>query len=152
MVNLSVGDRALAFEAINQRGEMIKLSDYLGKKVILYFYPRDNTPGCTAQACNLNDNYSELIDNGFEVIGISPDSIESHMKFATKFNLAFNLIADTEKKILKAYGAWGEKKMYGKTYEGVLRKTFVINEKGVITTVVDKVKTKTHFEQLMSLL
>lgn len=148
MTHLKVGDKAPSFNAPNQNGETLSLDDYKGKKVILYFYPKDNTPGCTAEACNLNDNYTSWTAKGFEVIGVSPDSAASHMRFIAKHNLSFNLIADTEKEVLEAYGAWGEKKMYGKTYMGVLRTTFVIDENGVIEAIFTKVKTKDHTKQI----
>jgi peroxiredoxin Q/BCP len=149
MAYLNEGDKAPDFVAINQDGKEVKLSDYKGKKVILYFYPKDNTPGCTAEACNLNDNYSDLTDRGFIVLGVSPDSEKSHTNFIAKYNLAFDLLADTEKKILKAYGAWGLKKMYGKEYEGVLRTTYVIDEEGNIEKVIKKVDTKDSAAQIL---
>lgn len=152
MSKLEVGDVAPDFKGLNQNGEQISLSDYNGKKVILYFYPKDNTPGCTSEACDLNDNYNMWLSKGFEVIGVSPDSVASHKKFAEKYQLNFNLVADTEKEILQQYGAWGEKKMYGKTYMGVLRTTFVINEDGRIDQVFEKVKTKEHTNQILSTL
>ena len=150
MTLLTEGDKAPDFTAVDQTGKTVKLSDLKGKKVIVYFYPKDDTPGCTAEACNLRDNYDELIQKGFEVIGISPDNENSHKKFREKYNLPFHLLADTEKKILKAYGAWGEKKMYGKSYEGVLRTTYVINEKGMIEKVIAKVNTKDHAKQILT--
>jgi peroxiredoxin Q/BCP len=150
MEYLKEGDVAPHFTAKNQSGEDISLSTLRGKKVILYFYPKDDTPGCTAEACNLRDNYSELTTRGFEVIGVSPDSEKSHDKFAGKFNLPFNLVADTEKSILKKYGAWGLKKMYGKEYEGVLRTTYVIDENGKIEVVIKKVDTKNHTAQILN--
>ncbi|UCH14501.1 MAG: thioredoxin-dependent thiol peroxidase, partial [Bacteroidales bacterium] len=137
------------FEGINQDGNTIRLNDLKGKKVILYFYPKDDTPGCTAEACSLRDNHSELAERGFEVIGVSPDNEKSHIKFKSKYNLPYNLISDTEKKILKDYGAWGEKNMYGKIVEGVLRTTFIINEEGVIEKVFTKVDTKEHARQIL---
>jgi peroxiredoxin Q/BCP len=152
MSKLKKGDMAPDFKGVNQNGEQISLSDYIGKKVILYFYPKDSTPGCTSEACNLNDNYDMWLSKGYEVIGVSPDSVASHKKFAEKYNLNFNLIADTGKKILQQYGAWGEKKMYGKTYMGVLRTTFVIDEEGRIVDVFEKVKTKDHTNQILSTL
>ena len=147
---LKVGDKAPDFTAKNQEGKEIKLSDFKGKKVILYFYPKDDTPGCTAEACNLRDNYGDLIKRGFEVIGVSPDDEKSHTKFVSKYNLQFNLVADTSKTILKQYGAWGKKNMYGKEYEGVLRTTYVINEQGVIEKVIDKVNTGDHSKQILT--
>lgn len=148
MSTLKQGDKAPFFEGINQREEKINLETFKGKKLILYFYPKDNTPGCTAEACNLNDNLSDLTSKGFEVVGASPDSIKSHNNFIAKYNLNFQLISDPDKEILQAYGAWGEKKMYGKSYMGVLRKTFVIDENGVILKIFDKVKTKEHTQQI----
>ena len=147
---LKEGDQAPAFTGTNQDGKSISLNDFKGKKVILYFYPKDNTPGCTAESCNLNDSYSELCEKGFDVIGVSPDSAASHLKFITKYNLHFNLIADTEKEILEMYNAWGLKKLYGREYMGVLRSTFIINEKGIIEKIINKVKTKDHTNQIYS--
>ena len=149
MAKLQPGDKAPAFKGINQDGREISLKDFSGKKLILYFYPKDNTPGCTAEACNLNENYDAWLEKGFEVVGVSPDSPESHQKFREKHGLKFDLIADTDKEILKAYGAWGEKNMYGKKYMGVLRTTFVIDEKGIIRDILKKVKTKDHTNQIM---
>lgn len=148
MTHLKVGDKAPEFKGINQKAEEISLSDFSGKNLILYFYPKDNTPGCTAESCNLNDNYNSWLEKGFEVVGVSPDSVQSHVKFADKFGLQFNLIADTEKEILQAYGAWGEKSMYGRKYMGVIRTTFVIDESGVIKEIFEKVKTKDHTNQI----
>jgi thioredoxin-dependent peroxiredoxin len=142
------GEKAPDFKGVNQNGQAISLSQFKGKKVVLYFYPKDNTPGCTAEACNLNDNYQYWLSKGYEVIGVSPDSVASHKKFEEKFGLTFNLIADTEKEILQAYGAWGEKKNYGKTYMGVLRTTFIIDENGVVENIFVKVDTKNHTEQI----
>jgi peroxiredoxin Q/BCP len=152
MSNLKTGDKAPNFEGVNQNGDSIKLEDFSGKKLILYFYPKDNTPGCTAESCDLNDNYDSWLEKGFEVVGVSPDSEKSHLKFIVKFGLKFNLIADTEKEILQAYGAWGLKKLYGREYMGVLRKTFVIDENGVIIEVFEKVKTKEHTNQIITAL
>ena len=152
MANLKAGDKAPQFEGVNQRGEKISLADFAGKKLILYFYPKDNTPGCTAEACNLNDNYEMWLEKGFEVVGVSPDSQKSHLKFIDKFGLKFNLISDTEKEILQAYGAWGLKKLYGREYMGVIRKTFIIDENGVIVEVFEKVKTKDHTNQIITAL
>ncbi len=148
MTHLKVGDKAPDFKGLNQKEEEISLSDFSGKKLILYFYPKDNTPGCTAESCNLNDNYNFWLNKGFEVVGVSPDSVKSHVKFADKFGLKFNLIADTEKEILQDYGAWGEKSMYGKKYMGVLRTTFVIDENGKIVEIFEQVKTKDHTNQI----
>ncbi len=152
MTQLKVGDKAPVFKGLNQKGEEVSLNDFSGKKLILYFYPKDNTPGCTAESCNLSDNYNAWLEKGFEVVGVSPDSVQSHEKFAGKFGFKFNLIADTEKEILQAYGVWGEKSMYGKKYMGVLRTTFVIDEKGEIAEVFEKVETKDHTKQIINTL
>ena len=152
MALLNKGVPAPDFKGFNQNNEIVSLSDFKGKKVILYFYPKDNTPGCTAESCNLNDNYNAWLAKGYEVIGVSPDGVDSHKKFADKFGLAFNLIADTEKEVLQAYGAWGEKSMYGKKYMGVLRTTYVIDENGIIEEVFEKVKTKDHTNQIIKAL
>ena len=143
--------KAPLFEGIDQNGRLIKLVDYSGKKVILYFYPKDNTPGCTAESCNLRDNYDSLLKKGYIVIGVSADSEKSHKSFADKYSLPFPLIADTSKKILNDYGTWGEKKLYGKTYMGVLRTTFVIDEKGIIEKIIEKVNTADHTEQIFKM-
>ena len=148
MTTLKKGDIAPVFKGTNQNGEEISSTSFSGKKVILYFYPKDSTPGCTAEACNLNDNYQMWLSKGYEVVGVSPDSVSSHKKFAEKYNLSFNLIADTEMQILNAYGVWGEKSMYGRKYMGVFRTTFVIDEKGVIVEIFEKVDTKNHTEQI----
>jgi len=148
MTSLKKGDRAPEFSGLNQNGEKISLSGLRGKKLILYFYPKDNTPGCTAESCNLNDNYALWRSKGYDVVGISPDSVASHKKFADKFQFGFNLIADTETEILQNYGVWGEKSMYGRKYMGVFRTTFVINEEGIIEDVFEKVDTKNHTEQI----
>ncbi len=150
MTPLKEGDKAPFFKGLNQNGQEISLDDFKGKKVILYFYPKDNTSGCTAEACSLNENYDTLTAKGYEVIRVSPDSVASHQKFIAKYNLAFNLIADTEKTTLEAYGVWAEKSMYGRKYMGVLRTTFVINEEGTIIKVITKVNTKAAAEQLLT--
>jgi peroxiredoxin Q/BCP len=152
MTILKKGDKAPAFSGINQHKSQVSLSDFSGKKIILYFYPKDNTPGCTAEACDLNDHYQYWLENGFKVVGISPDNTASHKKFAEKFGLQFDLIADTELDILKSYGVWGEKKMYGKSYMGVIRTTFVIDENGVIEEIFSSVDTKNHTHQIASVL
>lgn len=149
MIQLKAGDKAPYFEGTNQDGQNISLNDYKGKKLILYFYPKDNTSGCTAEACNLNDNYADLTAKGYEVVGVSPDSIASHLKFIAKNNLSFNLIADTDKKILEAYGVWAEKSMYGRKYMGVLRTTLIIDANGIIEKVITKVDTKNHAAQIL---
>jgi peroxiredoxin Q/BCP len=152
MAHLKEGDPAPLFTGKDQNGNEISLSKLKGKKVILYFYPKDNTPGCTAEACNLRDNYSGLKSKGFEVIGVSADNEKSHINFIGKYNLPFNLITDPEKSILKAYGAWGKKSLYGKIFNGILRKTFVIDEKGIIIKIFDKVDTRDHSQQIMEAL
>ena len=148
-MDLQAGALAPDFEAVNQKGEAIKLSNYRGKKVVLFFYPKDNTPGCTAESCNLRDNYDALLAQGYVVLGVSPDSEKSHQKFIDKYELPFDLIADTDKKVHELFGTWGEKKMYGKTYMGTLRTTFVIDEEGKIAEVIAKVKTKDHTSQIL---
>jgi peroxiredoxin Q/BCP len=152
MVQLREGSAAPMFEGTDQNGKTIRLSDFSGRKVILYFYPKDNTSGCTAEACNLRDNYSDLIKKGFAVLGVSPDSEKSHKGFASKYSLPFPLIADSSKKILSDYGVWGEKKMYGRSYMGVIRTTFIINELGVIEKIISKVDTSDHTNQIYGLL
>lgn len=149
MAYLKEGTKAPDFVAKNQDGQEVRLADFNGKKVILFFYPKDNTPGCTAEACNMRDNYSTWLEKGFEVIGISPDNEKSHQNFINKYTLPYTLIADTEKEILKKYGAWGLKKMYGKEYEGVLRTTYIIDENGYVLKVLNKVKTKDHTNQIL---
>ncbi|MDX5346506.1 MAG: thioredoxin-dependent thiol peroxidase [Hymenobacteraceae bacterium] len=148
-MQLNIGDKAPDFEAKDQHGYTIRLSDYRGKKVVLYFYPKDNTPGCTAQACNLRDNYPDLQQKGYEVIGISTDSEKSHQNFIAKFDLPFKLIADTDKKVVEQYGVWHEKSMYGPKYMGTMRYTFVIDENGIIQDIITKVKTKEHAAQIV---
>ncbi|MHA6249888.1 thioredoxin-dependent thiol peroxidase [Pontibacter sp. CAU 1760] len=149
-MELNIGDKAPEFEGKDQNGNTVKLSDYLGKKVILYFYPKDNTSGCTAQACNLRDNYSDLQQSGYEVIGISTDTEKSHQGFISKYELPFTLIADTDKKIVEQYGVWQEKSMYGRKYMGTMRYTFVLDEKGTIQDIIKKVKTAAHTEQILA--
>jgi peroxiredoxin Q/BCP len=152
MEQLTEGAMAPQFTGKDQDGRNVSLKDFKGKKVILYFYPKDDTPGCTAEACNLRDNFDDLLSRGFAIIGVSPDNEKSHGKFRTKFDLPFSLIADPEKTIINAYGAWGEKSMYGKTYEGVLRTTFVIDESGKIQKIISKVNTGDHTKQILELL
>ena len=146
---LKIGNKAPDFESINQNGDKVKLSDFIGKKVVLYFYPRDNTPGCTAQACNLKDNYNTLRQNGYTILGISKDSPKSHQKFINKFDLPFDLIADEDQSVHIKYGTWIEKSMYGKNYMGTARWTFLIDEKGNIENIIQKVKTKEHTSQIV---
>lgn len=149
MKTLSEGDKAPDFGVVNQNNEVMSLQSYRGKKVILYFYPKDSTPGCTAESCNLRDSYSELTTLGFEVIGVSADSVASHQKFISKYDLPFDLLSDMDRKVIEAYGVWGPKKFMGKEYEGIHRTTFVIDENGVIERVFNKVKTKEHTQQIL---
>src|SRR5690606_26673218 len=151
MTELKEGDKAPEIVAKNQHGEIVKLSDFRGKKVILYFYPKDNTPGCTTEACNFRDNYQSLLDDGFEVIGVSIDSEQSHQKFIAKFELPFTLLADEDQKIVNDYGVWVEKNMYGKKYMGTARTTFVIDEDGVIQHIIKKVDNKNATGQVRDL-
>jgi len=146
---LTKGKKAPAFSAPNQDGEIVSLKDYLGKKVAIYFYPKDDTPGCTEQACNIRDNMSGLKKIGIEIIGISVDDVKKHKKFEQKYELPFKLIADEDKKIVEKYQVWGEKKMYGRVYMGIFRTTYLINEKGEIVHVIEKVDTKNHTAQIL---
>ena len=143
-----IGQKAPGFETINQDGTTVKLSDYLGKKVVLYFYPKDNTPTCTTQACNLRDNYQSLMAKGYTVLGVSIDNAKSHLKFKTKFELPFDLLDDSSQKMVNDYGVWVEKMMYGKKYMGTARTTFIINENGIISDIIEKVESKRHSEQI----
>ena len=152
MATLKEGDKAPDFTAKDQNGKTISLADFKGKTVILYFYPKDDTPGCTAEACDFRVNYQSLLSKGFEVIGVSTDGEKSHKKFETKYNLPFPLIADEEKNIVEAYGVWGEKSMYGKTYMGTTRKTFIIDGDGNLKKIIDKVDTKAASQQVTDLL
>jgi len=150
MTHLKEGDVAPDFSVENADGKITSLSNFKGKKLVLYFYPKDNTPGCTAEACNLRDNFQLLKNKGFQILGVSPDDEISHQKFSSKYDLPFDLVSDTNKKILKDYGVWGQKKMFGKIKEGVLRTTFIIDEKGKIEKVFDKVQTNNHTEQILN--
>jgi thioredoxin-dependent peroxiredoxin len=149
-MKLNVGDKAPEIMALDQNGRKISLADFRGSKVILYFYPKDDTPGCTAEACNLRDNYDGLLAKGFKIIGVSADSIKSHLKFAGKYNLPFPLIPDIDKKIINDYGVWGKKKFLGKEYDGIYRTTFIISEDGIILKIFDKVDTKQHTDQILA--
>ena len=146
---LNKGDKAPYFEGTDQDGNIIRLSDFAGRKLVLYFYPKDSTPGCTAEACDLRDNYERFISQGYAVVGVSKDSSASHQKFIAKYSLPFPLISDTDKIILQAYDAWGEKKNYGKISMGTLRKTYIIDEQGTITDIISKVDTKNHTAQIL---
>ena len=149
-MKLNVGDKAPAIEAMDQNGKAISLDVFKGSRVILYFYPKDDTPGCTAEACNLRDNYDALLKKGFKIIGVSADSATSHKKFAGKYSLPFPLIPDIDKKIINDYGVWGKKKLYGKEYDGIYRTTFIISEDGIIIKIFDKVDTKGHTDQILT--
>jgi len=149
MTKLKAGDKAPEWDAPDHNGNIIKLSNFKGSKVVLYFYPKDDTPGCTAEACNLRDNYNLLLKKGFIIIGVSADNEKSHKKFIEKYKLPFPLIADTDKKVCKAYGVWGKKKYMGKEYDGINRTTFVISEDGFIEDIIEKVDTKNHVNQLI---
>ena len=146
---LEIGNRMPDFSAADQNGNIVKSADLIGKKTVVYFYPKANTPGCTAEACSLRDNYERFLALGYNVIGISKDSVRAQKNFSDKYALPFPLLADTDALIIKAFGAWGEKKLYGKTYEGILRKTFIFNENGILEEIIDKVNTKNHAEQIL---
>lgn len=146
---LKIGDKAPDFTVRDQDGNTVKLSDYRGKKVVLYFYPKDMTPGCTAEACNLRDNYKLLLKKGYEVFGVSTDNEKTHQKFIAKEKLPFSLLADTDKVIHEKYGTWVEKSMYGRKYMGTARNTFIINENGTVEDIIEKVDTKNHAEQIL---
>jgi len=146
---LTEGKKAPAFKGVDQDGKAVSSADFIGQKLVLYFYPQDNTPTCTEQACNLRDNYALLKKKGYTIVGVSPDDVVKHKKFETKFNLPFPLIADTDKKIITKYGLWAEKQMYGRKYMGVLRTTFVIDEKGYIRKIIQKPKVKQHAAEIM---
>jgi peroxiredoxin Q/BCP len=146
---LKIGDKAPAINSIDQNGEKITLEQFKGKKIVLYFYPKDMTPGCTMQSCNLRDNYQTLLNEGYVVLGCSADSPEKHQKFIAKYDLPFPLISDESKQVLNAYGVWGPKKFMGRAYDGISRTTFVIDENGVIIDIITKVKTKEHTKQIL---
>ena len=150
MITLKVGDPAPDINAFDENGNPVSLIDYSGNKVILFFYPKANTPGCTAEACDLRDHYSVLTEKGFKIIGVSADSEKSQQNFSRKYSFPYPLIPDTEKKVIRDYGVWGKKKLYGKEYEGIHRTTFVISESGKIEHIFTKVKTKEHTDQILS--
>jgi peroxiredoxin Q/BCP len=150
MKHLKIGDVAPVFSGQDQNEQTISLDNYKGKKIVLYFYPKDDTPGCTAQACNLRDNHEDLLKSGIQVVGVSADSIKSHVKFSEKYHLPFPLIADENKEIIQQYGVWGEKKFMGKVYDGIHRTTFLINEDGIIAGIIDKPNTKNHTEEILT--
>ncbi len=149
MTTLKPGDKAPSFEAKNQNGETIRSSDFSGKKVLLFFYPKASTPGCTAEACNLRDNYQTFLDKGYEVIGVSADTEKKQLNFSEKNELPYSLLADTDKKVIEAFGVWGPKKFMGREYDGIHRTSFVIDENGIIEEVITKVKTKDHAAQIL---
>lgn len=149
MVELKPGDKAPAFSLIDQYGEKHNLEEFRGRKIVLYFYPKDKTPGCTAEACNLGEHYAALKSKNMEVLGVSADGVLSHKNFAEKFRLPFSLLADVDKKMINDYGVWGEKKFMGKKFMGILRTTFLIDENGVIEHIITKVKTKNHANQIL---
>lgn len=146
---LKIGDMMPYFEVEDQDGNKFSSGQLLGRKTIIYFYPKDNTSGCTAEACNLRDNYSRLVAEGYNVVGISKDSVKSHKNFASKYELPFTLLSDTSTEVLQAFGAWGEKKMYGKTTMGTIRKTFIFDEAGILVRIIEKVDTKEHASQIL---
>lgn len=149
MTTLKIGDKAPAFNVENEKGQVVNLDDFKGKKLVLFFYPKDNTPGCTAEACSLKDSYAELKSKGFELLGVSADNAKSHQKFIEKFGLPFSLLADTSLNMLKDYGVWGPKKFMGKSYDGISRTTYVVDENGIIERVFDKVVTSDHATQIL---
>ena len=146
---IKIGDKMPHFEVVDQDGKTVKSEDLLGKKTIIYFYPKDNTSGCTAEACNLRDNYEAMIAKGYNVIGVSKDSAASHKKFIEKYQLPFTLLADTSTEMIQAFGAWGEKSLYGRKYMGTLRETFIFDENGILVEIIDKVDTKNHAAQIL---
>ena len=146
---LKIGDRMPDFEVVDQNGNKVEAKDLIGRKTIVYFYPKDNTSGCTAEACNIRDNYGALVAAGYNVVGVSKDSAASHRKFMDKYELPFTLLSDTSTEMLQVFGAWGEKKMYGKTVMGTLRRTFIFDEQGILERIIEKVDTKNHVEQIL---
>ena len=148
-MSLSIGDKVPSFDSTDQNGNSFNLDKFKDQKIVLYFYPRDNTSGCTAQACDLRDNFQEFKNNNYVIVGVSTDSPKSHLKFIEKNSLPFDLIADEDKSVHKLFGTWVEKKMYGKTYMGTARKTFLIDENRIITDIIEKVKTKDHTNQIL---
>jgi peroxiredoxin Q/BCP len=148
-MNLEIGNKAPAFQVNNQNGDTISLSQFTSKKIVLYFYPKDDTPGCTAEACDLRDNHHRFLEMGYVVLGVSPDDEKKHQKFITKYNLPFDLLSDVDHAVALAYGVWVEKSMYGKKYMGIARTTFIINEDGVIEDIIEKVDTKAHTKQIL---
>ena len=152
MKNIKIGDTAPRINSVDQNNDRITLEQYKGKKVVLYFYPKDNTPGCTAQACSLRDGYDALLSHGIKVLGVSADSVKSHDKFSSKFTLPFSLLADENKEVINLFGVWGPKKFMGREYEGIHRISFVIDEKGFVSHIIQKPKTKDHANEILNLL
>tara|TARA_A100001011_G_scaffold190659_1_gene199324 strand:- start:1292 stop:1747 length:456 start_codon:yes stop_codon:yes gene_type:complete len=150
MKTLTIGDKLPHFECVNENEEIINSNQLIGKKLIVFFYPRANTPGCTAEACNLSDNYKTLVDLGYNIIGVSCDKPKSQKNFSNKYSFQYPLLADVDKKLVNLFGVWGPKKFKGKEYEGIHRMTFIFNEKGIVTRVIDKVKTKDHTNQILN--
>jgi len=148
-IKINIGDKAPVFNSINEKGEQVQLKDFKGQKLVLYFYPKDDTPGCTAEACDLRDNYQHFLKSGFQILGVSPDTASKHQKFIAKYDLPFSLLADESHEVAEAYGVWVEKSMYGRKYMGIQRTTFVIDEKGIISQIIEKVDTKNHSKQLL---
>lgn len=146
---LNIGDAMPRFEVVDQDGNVVSSEDFKGKKTIIYFYPKDNTSGCTAEACSIRDNYDRFLAEGYNVVGVSKDSAASHKRFAQKYELPFTLLSDQSTQILQDFGAWGEKKMYGKVSMGTLRKTFIFNEEGILEKIIEKVDTKNHASQIL---
>ena len=151
MNTLKVGDKAPNFESVDQDGNIVKLSDYKGKKLVVFFYPKANTPGCTLEACSLSNNYEELQNKGYEILGVSADTQKKQSNFKNKFDFPYPLLADVDKEVINAFGVWGQKKFMGRTFDGIHRITFVIDENGIISHVIDKVKTKKHATQILEL-
>ncbi len=151
MITLTIGDKAPYFEMKNQNGDIVKLTDYKGEKLVLFFYPKASTPGCTAEVCNLRDNYQMFLSKGYDVLGVSADSEKRQQNFMAKNELPFPLLADEDKEVIKAYGVWGLKKFMGREYEGIHRTTFIINEEGIIEDIITKVKTKEHSKQILNI-
>ncbi|MCL9981325.1 MAG: thioredoxin-dependent thiol peroxidase [Bacteroidia bacterium] len=149
-MKLEIGQAAPAFYALNQNSETVSLDQFTGKKVVLYFYPKDDTPGCTAEACDLRDNHNRFLEAGYVVLGVSPDDAKKHQKFIAKFELPFDLLADTDQAVANAYGVWVEKSMYGRKYMGIARTTFIIDENGIISDIIEKVDTKAHTKQILN--
>ena len=147
---LKIGDRMPDFDVVDQDGNKVSSKDFIGKKTVVYFYPKDNTSGCTAEACSIRDNFEALIAKGYNVVGVSKDSAASHRKFIEKYELPFTLLSDTSTQMLQAFGAWGEKKMYGKTVLGTIRRTFIFDEDGILERIIEKVDTKNHADQILN--